>query len=414
MSVDNAIFANRPLSALPKQPYTVIDLFSGCGGISWGFHSLEGYYVIRGAVDYQVAKPSARYDENGNEREHRRGTECNSTYFENIGVQPLNADMARLDPKSYRISLGLERGELSVLISCAPCTGFSQKQAANHMKDDPRNHLVQRSGLFVREFLPAVFVMENVKEMLLGKHRHHFEELRNILVDLGYSLRADVHNLADYGLPQRRIRSLIIARRDGGPIPPLPRPARREQQVRTVREAIGHLPPIRQGETHPDDPMHTCAAHTDEVTERMRAIPRDGGSWTDIIRTHPHLLTPSMKRKVRSNDLGSFPDVYGRMAWDRPAPTITRECGSPGNGRYTHPEQDRMLSVREMALLQGFPSNYTFAGGLTQRYNQIGDAVPPLISRQIAIHVLGLLTGGDCEFQRSTAIQEPLLAGVEG
>ncbi len=112
--------------------------------------------------------------------------------------------------------------------------------------------------------------------------------------------------------------------------------------------------------------------------QRIRAIPHDGGSWSDI--ADPDLLIRSMIGKRP----GSFPDIYGRLWWDRPAITITRECGHPGNGRYLHPDQDRMLSVREMALLQGFPPDYVFTGPLSARYNQIGDAVPPLISMQVA------------------------------
>ncbi|MGI9190274.1 MAG: DNA cytosine methyltransferase [Longimicrobiaceae bacterium] len=91
---------------------------------------------------------------------------------------------------------------------------------------------------------------------------------------------------------------------------------------------------------------------------------------------------------------GSFPDVYGRLWWDRPAITITWECAHVGNGRYVHPEQDRLLSVREMALLQGFPSDYQFKGRLTAKYNQIGDAVPPLIAALVAEHIAKISLGG--------------------
>ena len=90
---------------------------------------------------------------------------------------------------------------------------------------------------------------------------------------------------------------------------------------------------------------------------------------------------------------GSFPDVYGRLAWDRPAPTVTRECSHPGNGRYSHPEQDRLLTVREMALLQGFPADYQFLGSLSFKYRQIGDAVPPMVAEQIARAILSDIDG---------------------
>lgn len=362
-----------------SMPWKVVDLFSGPGGMSWGFRSLPEYFQIVGAADIEVGKP-------GLKKSQGTRTFCNATYARNIGIEPKNVDLAFADARDLRLSFGVGRGELTVLISCAPCTGFSQKNANNHVQDDPRNHLVQRSGEFVEEFLPEFFVMENVKELLRGKQTHHFRELNAILQRLGYTVWAEIHNLTAFGLPQSRTRALIIARRDGKPVPGLP-PAL--DQSRTVRDAIGGLRQLGQGEVDPNDPMHVCPRHTDVVTKRMKAIPVDGGSWGDIVQTHPDLLIPSMRNKRA----GSFPDVYGRMSWDRPAPTITRECASPGNGRYTHPEQHRLLSVREMACLQGFPEDYYFEGHLTQKYNQIGDAVPPLISRQIAEHIVRIKHG---------------------
>jgi len=93
------------------------------------------------------------------------------------------------------------------------------------------------------------------------------------------------------------------------------------------------------------------------------------------------------------SDPGSFPDIYGRLWWDKPAPTVTRECSSPGNGRYSHPDQNRLLSVREMALIQGFPRDYLFEGSLASKYRQIGDAVPPLISSMISDLVFNHIQG---------------------
>lgn len=372
----------------------VIDLFSGPGGMSSGFAQLPEHFNHIAAVDIEAGKPGLKTS---------KGTEtyCNSTYERNIGVVPYKADLSKLDPAELRYNVGIAQGDLGVLISCAPCTGFSQKMARNLVEDDPRNHLVERTGLFVEEFMPAFLVMENVKELLSGKHRHHFDGLRRKLRELGYSLHAEVYNLANYGLPQKRNRAILIARRDGLPVNGLTHPV---ALPRTVRDAIAHLPPLVAGQTDPDDPMHACPSHTSVTLERMKAIPRNGGSWGDIVQTHPHLLIPSMIGKRA----GSYPDVYGRMWWDRPAPTITRECASPGNGRYTHPEQDRMLSVREMALLQGFPADYYFEGTLTQKYNQIGDAVPPVISAQIARAVVEMQFGSPLEIHCQDFSDGPL------
>jgi DNA (cytosine-5)-methyltransferase 1 len=304
------------------------------------------------------------------------------------------------------MELGLERGDLEILIACPPCTGFSQKNARNHSEDDPRNRLVARTGEFVAEFMPRYLVMENVKELLDGNQNHHFKSLSDTLLGLDYSIWAEVHDLSEFGLPQRRIRALVIARRDG-PVVGLRR--MQASDPRTVRNAIGHLPAVEAGEQHPDDPMHVAPRNTKPVLDRIRAIPRDGGSWRDIMEDpsltqaeKEYLLIPSMFRARP----GSFPDVYGRLWWDRPAVTVTRECAHVGNGRYVHPEQDRLLTVREMSLLQGFPEDYLFEGPLTAKYNQIGDAVPPLVAREIAEHIAAI-EDGIIDIEQERARRQP-------
>ena len=124
-------------------------------------------------------------------------------------------------------------------------------------------------------------------------------------------------------------------------------------------------------------------------------MPRDGGGWADLVdhRDGSVLLTPAMAGRVARGDFGSHPDIYGRLWWDRPAVTIKRECGHIGNGRYAHPEQDRLCTVREMSLLQGFPRDYTLVGTVANMYRHIGDAVPPLISYQLAGLCEWILTG---------------------
>lgn len=354
-----------------------MDLFSGAGGMSWGFKALERYFEIVAAVDAEKGKP-------GRKRSEGSSPLCNRTYARNIGVAPWNDDLATVEPKALLDRTGLRCSELDVLIACAPCTGFSQKNSANHREDDERNALVRRVAEFVHAFRPRVLVMENVKELLRGRHRHHFAHLQRSLETSGYSVWAGVHDLSDFGLPQRRYRALVVAVRDGEAAPLVLAPAAART---TVRDAIGHLPPVGQGEPHPDDPMHVAPRHTPTVTARIRATPSDGGSWSDVAKTNPELLIPSMIGKRA----GSFPDVYGRLWWDQPARTVTRECAHPGNGRYLHPEQHRMLTIREMAIIQGFPPDYEFIGPINARYNQIGDAVPPLVSRRIAGHVASLL-----------------------
>lgn len=371
--------------------WNVVDLFSGSGGASYGFSARDGFRLV-GAADAQKGKPSSGVG----------SLQCNATYAANIGVEPVEADLSETEPVELRESFGeiLGVADPDVLISCAPCTGFTRTNPDNHLVDDPRNSLAARSALFAAEFRPRIFIMENVREMISGRFRAHYADLRSDLEALGYRVRGEVRTLDKYGLPQQRERALMVAARDD--IEPrclddLWRGWRVRSEATTVRSAIGDLPRLEAGERHSEDPMHVSPNFADARTaDRMLLIPRDGGSWTDL-RNHPdreEVLIPSMLRAIERGRLGDHPDVYGRMWWDRPAPTIKRECAHVGNGRYSHPEQNRMLTVREMATLQGFPRGYVFrASGLANMYRHIGDAVPPLISYQLAALCEWMLTG---------------------
>lgn len=370
-----------------RAAHTVVDLFSGAGGMSCGFQRHPAF-EIAGAADAQIGKPSSPGGTLG----------CNASYERNIGVRPLAVDLATIAPEDLRERLALPDRPV-VLSACAPCTGFSRTLARNHVVDDARNSLVGRVGAFARVLRPEVIVMENARELLMGRFAAHFDALRAVLEEQGYRVRAEVHVLSDFGLPQRRERALVVAVRAGEHralgLSDLWAGLGVRAEATHVRRAIGHLPPVASGEAHPRDPMHVAPRNASAVNRRrLAAIPSDGGSWVDLVN-HPQaveLLAPSMQRRAAIGDFGSHPDVYGRMWWDRPAPTIKRECGHIGNGRYAHPEQDRLCTVREMALLQGFPGDYDLASpSLTNRYRHIGDAVPPLIAFQVAALVHWIL-----------------------
>lgn len=374
---------NMRRAELMLRPWGVLDLFSGAGGMSYGFHANKRFQIV-GAVDFEVGKPS-----------YGAGSlECNQTYQANMGVAPLNHDIAELKPKDleqYIRETVRRKHPVDVLISCAPCTGFSRTNAHNHLRDDPRNSLVTRSALFVEYFLPKIFLMENARELLRGNFTHHYEVLRSRLEQLGYRVHAASYFLTRFGLPQKRERAFVIATRGQLPLRTLDdlwRGYEVSKESVTIRRAIGHLPEIEPGSSSPDDTLHVCPRFLNLLSrQRIASIPHNGGSWADLLNRPGgrKLLTPAMQRSVAKHDFGSHPDVYGRLWWDRPAVTIKRECGHIGNGRYAHPEQDRLLSVREMSLLQGFPLTYIFrAQSISNMYRHIGDAVPPLISYQLS------------------------------
>lgn len=370
------------------ESFSFADLFSGGGGMSHGFHA-HPRFTVKGAADAQLGKPSSG----------RGSLSCNSTYELNMNLKPVEVDLSAVAPSDLRSAWGL-KGRLDVLSACPPCTGFSRAMPTNHLVNDDRNSLVTRTALFVEEFRPRVLVMENAREMLSGNFAHHFDGLREALEGLGYTIHAERHILTRFGLPQIRERALVVAVApgekmrtmddlwDGWEVTP---------EAITVGRAIRGLPAVRAGEQHPDDPAHVSPRfEAAESLARIQAIPHDGGSWRDLWENESsrHLLTPAMMRSAHASRWGSHADVYGRLSWDRPAPTVKRECGHIGNGRYAHPEQDRLLTVREMGMISGFPRSYLFGGNsLSNRYRHIGDAVPPLVSHQIAWLTHWILTG---------------------
>lgn len=363
--------------------WNVIDFFSGCGGMSCGFHLHPDFELIR-AVDAQIGKPSSG-----------RGTlQCNSTYALNIGIEPDNIDLAELEPGDLHDRLNLPSGFSSdIFISCAPCTGFTRANPHNHMRDDARNSLVVKSAEFALALRPKIVLMENARELMQGNFSHHYFHFREKLESNGYRVEGRIYRLDRFGLPQIRERCIILAVREDLSLKTLDdlwEGWSVKSESLTVAKALNGL-------ELKDDPVHRYPVFKDEkVTLRMKAIPCNGGSWLDLTRNANtmELLTGAMRANFEAGRTGSYPDVYGRMSWDKPAPTIKRECAHVGNGRYAHPEEDRLCSVREMSVLNGFPRNYEFNGaGLTNLYRHIGDAVPPLISHQLAHLCHWILTG---------------------
>jgi DNA (cytosine-5)-methyltransferase 1 len=368
--------------------FTAVDLFSGAGGMSSGFHAHPAFQVV-GAADAEIGKPSTRPGSLG----------CNETYRRNIGVAPEQANLALIAPSDLAERLNL-RGDLTALLACPPCTGFSRTLARNHLEDDARNSLVGRVADFAREFKPQVVMMENARELVMGRFQRHLQELTRGLEQAGYEVHASTHFLTRFGLPQKRERALVVAVRKGLRVlsmGDLWSGLRVNEKATHVRAAIWHLPAVEAGERDPNDRWHVSPAfHTDLNLRRLRATPHDGGGWAQWVghADADVLLTPAMKERAARGRFGSHPDVYGRLWWDRPAATIKRESGHIGNGRYAHPEQDRLCTVRELAILQGFPANYDFAeSSIANAYRHIGDAVPPLVSFQMAHLARWILTG---------------------
>jgi DNA (cytosine-5)-methyltransferase 1 len=338
----------------------VIDLFSGCGGMSCGFviaKTKNVAFKLLGGLDVD---PHA-----------------NATYERMLKKPALNMSARDLLTTSGLDAAlkawGYDSSKPLVLIGCAPCQGFSSHRKKDSRLDE-RNDLVEVFGTIAAKLSPEVVIMENVPELLHTKHWDHFVEFRNVLENDGYTVRARLHNAAEFGVPQERFRALVIAARDRSKTH-MPTSAYRANNYRTVRDAIGALPPLAAGDASKTDPMHLTSKHRPATVALLRAIPPDGGSRSS--------LPPAMVRDCHKA-VDGFRDVYGRLWWDRPSVSITARCRTPSCGRFTHPEQHRGLSVREAALLQSFPPEWIFEGPFDDKYKQIGNAVPPLFARAIA------------------------------
>lgn len=358
----------------------VIDMFSGCGGMSAGFSAVNGLVPAYRAV--------AAIDIDG---------VANTSYKANLGLAPSAEDISLLARRRERLeavlrSAGWRREEPFVLIGCAPCQGFSSHRNEAGRKD-PRNSLFVDFARVAASLRPAAIVMENVPELLTVQYWPFVQEVRQILERVGYYVHVSVHNMAEYGVPQERFRALIVAM----PRPFLPPTGFLDRDsFRTVRDAIGHLPRVAAGEAHPKDPIHCSAGHKESTLRTIRAVPKDGGNRPENVGP------PCLSRAKLKNGRAVYEDVYGRLFWDRPAITITAYARNPASGRYVHPAQDRGLTVREAALLQGFPNDYWFAGSLDQRFRQVGNAVPPIFAGYIGAYLLGELLGKDVPAEKFT------------
>lgn len=339
-------------------PNSVIDLFCGVGGLTHGLQ-LSGLNVVAG-FDIENSCRFA-YESNNNARFVLRditqvtGEELNNYFIPNT---------------------------VKILVGCAPCQPFSNyslRYNKNGRKDNKWQLLYYFSDL-VEDVLPEIISMENVPQL---SHEKVFEDFLQQLQALGYHYSWQIVNCANYGVPQRRKRLVLLASRLGN-IELIP-PRFDETHYLTVRDAIGNLPILEDGATDPLDPLHRASKLSELNKKRIRqSVP--GGSWNDW---DENLKLPCHKK----NSGKSYRSVYGRMEWDKPSPTITTQYYGYGNGRFGHPEQNRAISMREGALLQSFPANYQFLDPNHQESNRsigvhIGNAVPVELGRAIGISIL--------------------------
>ena len=282
-------------------------MFCGCGGASLGFR-LAGCEVV-GASDVD-------------------GEAC-ETYRRNLGLTPLRTDLRRATSAQLLEAFGLGRGDVDVVVGCPPCQPYS---SLHNTRGNGSHDGLGTLGAFARlvdEIRPLAVVLENVPGLA---SRPLFSAYLRKMSRLGYVSRYSVLNAVDYGVPQNRRRLVCVSIRTVKASLDWSADAGRVPEVRTVRDAIGDLPPLRAGEAHPEVPNHRARSHCERVMRLIRAVPKDGGSRRDLpkdlwLRCHLEL----------ERDGGGAENVYGRIRWDEPAPTMTTRCTTPSSGRFLHP-----------------------------------------------------------------------------
>jgi len=357
---------------------TVVELFAGAGGLSYGLCEAGFNIVLANEIDEQ----------------------CAATFRANHPETTiLTGDIHKINFKEALKQLDLS--DIDLLSGGPPCQGFST--VGSKKKNDPRNNLFREYLRAVEEINPQFILFENVSGFKRMYNGVIYEEFLYSLDQLDYKTNSTVLEASDFGLPQNRQRTIIIGWKKNLPPVHLPTPTHSDIpglfQLRkkvSLWEAISDLPEISTGKyasQYQHEPIndyqkkmrknttilteHNAANYGEKMQEILKLIPQ-GGTVDDL----PHRLRPKKY----------FKNTYARLLPDVPSPTITRNFGTPSSSRCIHPYQNRALSTREGARLQGFPDDYQFAGTKTSKNLQIGNAVPPVLGEIVGRKIMKSLT----------------------
>lgn len=335
-----------------------LDFFCGAGGLTRGFLNMG--IEVRAGIDLNIS--------------------CKRTYeSNNRPARFIPGDLSILSGSDIAPLVDdIPRDEL-IFMGCAPCQPFS-KQRREVSRDG--GTLLERFGRLVDEFRPGYVIIENVPGIAKVRGNSTYKRFLKRLTNAGYKFADGKLDAKWFGVPQTRNRWVVIACRDVEPSLPEQTHGTGTTPFVTVRDAIRSYPRIRAGEQSVVVPNHRAAAISQTNLQRLSLTPPDGGgrmSW-------PEELVLECHREYEGHS-----DVYGRMRWDAPAPTLTCKCFSISNGRYGHPEQNRAISLREAAKLQSFADDYVFYGESQACIGaQIGNAVPVKMGEALARKLLQL------------------------
>lgn len=344
--------------------YRVLDLFCGAGGLSWGLHKNPNFKTIV-ALDFDA--------------------QAAETFKKNMpDTEVLVGDITDDEIKKKVIEIA-KKGEVNMIVGGPPCQGYSMKGKKLGLQD-PRNFLFREYLNIVEQLKPDVFVIENVKGLLVSTNGWFKDEIVQSIRSLGYEVRFGLLNAADFGVPQARERAIFICSK-GRPIE-LPKPTVTDYV--TVRDAISDLAYLNSGEgqfeqDYAIEPQsiyqiqmrkdsqklynHKASNHKEIAIEKLKLIPPEQG-----------------KEFLPDNMIGNqkFKTTWGRLKWDEVSPTIDTRFDASSNGTNNHPFLHRAITPREAARIQSFADDFIFYGSKVYVRKQIGNAVPPLLAKAIA------------------------------
>lgn len=361
--------------------YKVLDLFCGCGGMSWGL-AKKGFEIVAGIDIWDVAL---------------------KTYAHNHkGAVALNMDISAADPLEVLKTIGVEKSDIDVIIGGPPCQGFSKNTPASwRFLEDPRNQMYKAYLNFVKQIDPKVVIIENVAEIYNAFDGVVREEIISTLKEYGYKVKVKIINMSLYGIPQKRRRCFFFASKVGTPSFP-----KEHEETVTAWNAISDLPLVNQGDGY--DGMPYTNECTNDYQRHMRV------DSENLYNHCANVMKPIQTQRIASIGPGQalkdmppelqvkagYSGAYGRLDYDSVSPTITRWVFHIGSGRYAHPREVRGLTMREAARIQSFSDDFHFLGSRNDQAGQIGNAVPPLFMEQLGDNIISALQGKEEEGQQ--------------
>lgn len=355
---------------MPK--YNIVDLFAGVGGLSYGFSQLDEFEIIAAnEIEKDIAKAYA---------------------LNHPGVQVLNCDINALTEEKLAEVLGGKT--IDLVVGGPPCQSYS---TLGKRRMDERANLFMQYKRVLSILKPKVFVYENVSGIISMDHGRLFKRVQEEFAELGYSLKWQLLDAVNYGVPQHRERVILVGMRGENTFT-YPKPTHGEglKPYVTLKDAIGDLPVIKSG-----GGADTYATAADNVfLEFVRTNAKGSVSEHKAPKNGAHLIKimETLKDGEGKDDLpedirpkSGYGNTYAKLWWEKPSTTITRNFACPSSSRCIHPRDSRAMSIREGARLQSFPDDYVFYGSDGMKRLEIGNAVPPLLSVAIAKQILEIM-----------------------